>query len=409
MLICLIVNFIDRQLPAILLPEIKKDLDLTDTQLGFITGLAFAIFYSTVGIFVGRMGDTLSRRKVLASCIALWSAMTAVSGAATNFAQMAIARFGVGFGEAGLTPIAHSLISDLYPPEKRAGALGIYTAGVPLGLLVAFMGGAWITEAFGWRMAFFALGLPGLLLAVVVYYTVKETPRGGAEGLTDTGAVPPFWTVFKTLFAIPSFRHCCLGTSFTGMVYTCIQTWGPSFLSRSFDMTVGEIGLWLAPLAGLGGFAGTVIGGQIADRLAVRDKKWFGLIPAIATILGTVFGALAFLAGNWAVAIALTSLPLILYPVHLPIYAATLQGLASIRMRSSFPAISLFVAGMIGLGLGPQLVGIVSDLLLPMSGEESLRYALLIIVPVFGFWGALHFYLGSKHIATDFAAARARA
>jgi predicted MFS family arabinose efflux permease len=409
MLVCLIVNFIDRQLPAILLPEIKKDLALSDTQLGFITGLAFAIFYSTVGIFVGRVGDTFSRRHVLAACIGLWSLATAASGAATNFIQMALARFAVGFGEAGLTPIGHSLISDLYPPEKRATAMGVYTAGVPLGLLLAFLGGAWITDSFGWRVAFFALGLPGLGLALIVFYTIKETPRGGIEDLPDAGAPPPFWQVFETLFAIPSFRHCCLATSFTGMVYTCIQTWGPSYLSRSFSMSTVEIGIWLAPLVGLGGLLGTMIGGAVADTLSSQDKRWMGLVPAIAVTVGTAFGALAFLAHITWLAVALMAVPLILYPVHLPIYGSILQGLASVRMRSSFPAISLFIAGMIGLGIGPQMVGVASDIVRPWAGEESLRYALALVVPLFGFWAALHFYLGSKHIARDFAKARERA
>ncbi len=408
MLVCLIVNFIDRQLPAILLPEIKKDLDLSDTQLGFITGLAFAIFYSTVGILVGRIGDTFSRRNVLATCIGLWSLATAASGAANNFVQMACARFAVGFGEAGLTPIAHSLISDLYPPGKRASAMGIYTAGVPLGLLIAFLGGAWITDVFGWRMAFFALGLPGIILALVVFYTVKETPRGGVDGLQDQGAPPPLWEVFKTLIAIPSFRHCCLATSFTGMVYTCIQTWGPSVLSRSFDMTLAEIGTWLAPTVGLGGMLGTMLGGIIADKLSIKDKRWMGRVPGTAVAVGTLVGMFAFLTHTSWLSIALMAVPLILYPVHLPIYGTILQGLASVRMRSSFPAISLFIAGMIGLGIGPQMVGIASDIVRPWAGEESLRYALALIVPFFGFWAALHFYIGGKHIAADFDKARER-
>ncbi|MDX2143880.1 MAG: MFS transporter [Rhodospirillaceae bacterium] len=406
MLLCLIVNYIDRQLPAILLPEIKKELDLSDTQLGFITGLAFAFFYSTVGIPVGRLVDVVNRRKMLAACIGLWSLMTAASGAATNFATMAVARFGVGIGEAGLSPAAYSLLSDVYPPHKRAGAFGFYAAGVPFGLLIAFLGGGWITEVFGWRWAFIALGLPGVILAIIVLLTIKDTPRGGIDGLADPGTPPPFWTVFKTLFAIPSFRHCCLGTTFTGLVYTCIQTWVPSFLSRSFGMTTGEIGSWLAPAVGLGGLLGTIMGGALAEKLALKDERWMGWVPAIATGVGSLLGALTFAADSWGVAVAMISFPLILCPVHLPIYAATLQNLATVRMRGSFPAISLFVAGIIGLGIGPQMVGIASDLVRPFAGEESLRYALMLVVPFFGSWAAIHFYLGGKHIPKDFARAR---
>jgi len=406
MLLCLIVNYVDRQLPAILLPEIKKDMELSDTQLGFITGLAFAAFYAVVGIPLGRMIDVVSRRKMLAACIALWSAMTAASGAATNFAGLAVARFGVGIGEAGLAPAAYSLLSDVYPPHKRAAAFGIYAAGVPFGLLIAFLGGGWITDVFGWRMAFFALGLPGLLLAALVFFTVRDTPRGAVEGAVDAGKPPPFWTVFKTLFAIPSFRHCCLGTTFTGLVYTCIQTWVPSFLSRSFGMSTGEIGAWLAPAVGLGGLLGTILGGAVAQKLAEKDQRWMGWVPMIATGLGSLVGALTFLADDKLSAVLLIGVPLILCPVHLPIYGAILQNLASVRTRGSFPAISLFVASLIGLGIGPQMVGVASDLVRPVAGEESLRYALLLVVPFFGVWAAIHFYLGAKHIPADFAKAK---
>jgi MFS family permease len=406
MLLCLIVNYIDRQLPAILLPEIKKDLDLSDTQLGFITGLAFAAFYATVGIPVGRMIDVVSRRKMLAACIGLWSAMTAASGAATNFATLAVARFGVGIGEAGLSPAAYSLLSDVYPPHKRAAAFGVYAAGVPFGLLIAFLGGAWITETFGWRVAFIALGLPGVALALVVLLTVRETPRGAIEGAVDTGQPPPFWTVFKTLFAIPSFRHCCLGTTFTGLVYVCIQTWVPSFLSRSFGMTTGEIGAWLAPAVGLGGLLGTIAGGAVTQKLAEKDQRWMGWVPMIATGVGSLIGALTFMADDQLTAVLLIGVPLILCPVHLPIYGAILQNLASVRTRASFPAISLFVASLIGLGIGPQMVGVASDLVRPLAGEESLRYALMLVVPFFGVWAAIHFYLGGKHIPADFAKAK---
>ena len=406
LLMCLIVNYIDRQLPAILLPQIKKDLNLSDTQLGFITGLAFALFYSTVSIPLGRLGDSVNRRKLLAACIGLWSFMTAASGAATSFWQMAMTRFGVGVGEAGLTPTAYSMLSDLYPPEKRAGAFGIFAAGVPFGLLFAFVGGGWISDAFGWRMAFFVLGLPGLILSVVVFFTVRDTPRGGVEGMIDAGKPPPFWTVFKTLFSIPAFRHCCLGTTFTGLVYTCIQTWVPSFLSRSFGMTTTEIGTWLAPAVGLGGLIGTIAGGALAEKLALKDQRWMGWLPALTTGIGSVLGAFTFAADHQTTAIIMISFPLILCPVHLPIYSATLQSLASLRMRSSFPAISLFVAGLIGLGIGPQMVGVASDLVRPFVGEESLRYALMLVVPFFGVWAAIHFYLGGKHIPADFKKAR---
>lgn len=406
LLICMIINYVDRQLPAILLPQIKKELDLTDTQLGFITGLAFALFYSTVSIPLGRLGDSVNRRKLLAACIGLWSFMTAASGAATNFWQMAITRFGVGVGEAGLTPTSYSLLSDIYPPEKRARAFGVFAAGIPFGVLVAFLGGGWVADTFGWRMAFFVMGIPGLIVAAVVFLTVRDTQRGEIEGLVDAGKAPPLWEVVKTLFSIPTFRHCCLGTTFTGLVYTCVQTWVPSYLSRSFGMSTIEIGGWLAPSVGLGGLIGTIAGGALAGRLALKDQRWMGWLPALTTGVGSLLGAFSFIADNWLTAVIMIGFPLILCPVHLPVYGATLQSLASLRMRSSFPAISLFVAGLIGVGIGPQMVGVASDLVRPFAGEESLRYALMLVVPFFGVWASIHFYLGGKHIPADFAKAK---
>ena len=403
-----VLNYIDRQLPAIMLPAIKADLDLSDTQLGFITGLAFALFYSVMGIPIGRAADRFKRRDVLAVCIGLWSLMTAVSGLATNFLHMAVARFGVGIGEAGLTPSAHSLMSDIFPIGRRATAFGIYAIGIPLGSVLAYLAGGWLTEVFGWRVAFVALGLPGLLVAVLVWFTVRETPRGLADGFTDPGKPPPLLDVIKTLLSIPAFIHCMLGTSFTGLVYTAITTWAPSFLSRSFGMTTGEIGTWLAPSIGIGGMTGTILGGMMADRLGARDKRWMAWVPALTTTIGSVVGALSFAADERVIAVLLIGVPLILCPVHLPIYSAILQSLAGVRMRGSFPALSLFIAGMIGLGIGPQVVGVASDLVRPMAGEESLRYALMLVVPFFGIWAGIHFYFGGRHLPKDMAKAAER-
>ncbi|MCB2108524.1 MAG: MFS transporter, partial [Rhodobacteraceae bacterium] len=400
-----VLNHIDRQLPAIMLPQIQADLHLSDTELGFITGLAFALFYSVMGIPIGRAGDVFSRRNVIAFCIALWSAMTAVSGLATNFVQMAAARFGVGFGEAGLTPGAHSLISDVFPPGRRATAMGFYSMGIPLGSVIAYLAGGWLTEFFGWRIAFLALGLPGIAVAIVVWLTIRETPRGHADGIADPGHAPPFKDVVKTLLTTPAFIHCMLGTSFTGLVYAAITTWAPSFLSRSFAMTTGEIGTWLAPSIGLGGIAGTVFGGMIADQVSAHDKRWMGWIPAITTTVGAALGTIGFATELPVPSVILIGLPLILCPVHLPIYSTILQGLAGVRMRGAFPALSLLMAGLIGLGIGPQMVGVASDLVKPIAGQESLRYALLLVVPFFGTWAGIHFYIGGKHLPHDFAKA----
>jgi len=403
-----ILNHLDRNLPAILLPAIKRDLELSDSQLGFITGLAFALFYSTIGIPMGRLADHVSRRKVLAVCLGLWSLATAVSGATVNFIQMAIARFTVGFGEAGYAPCAHSMVSDIYPPGRRTTAFGIMAIGTPLGGVIAFLGGAWLLETVGWRWAFFALGMPGVLLAVLIWFTVKESARGAADGYVDPGKPPPFLHVVKTLFSIPAFRHCVLGTTFTGLVYTAVTIWAPSYLTRSFGMTAGQIGVWLSPAIGLGGMCGALFGGWIADKVSAGDRRWMAWVPAITTPVGAVLGTIAYITDNQTLAVIMIGFPLILCPVHLPIYGAILQGLAGVRMRSSFPAISLFIAGIVGVGLGPQIVGWGSDLVRPWAGEESLRYGLMVVVPFFGLWAGLHFYFGGFHLPADFARAKER-
>ena len=408
LMVCLTFNYIDRVLPSILLPSIKTEMKLTDSQLGLITGAAFAIFYATVGLMLGRMVDRLNRRSLLAVCIALWGVMTAVTGLSTNFVQMAIARFGVGVGEAGLTPCTYSLISDVYAPEERAAALGIYTAGIPFGVFVAFLLGGWLNHVSGWRAAFSLLGIPGLALALLVLFTVREPSRGDADGVRDPGAVPSFAFVLRTLFSIPSFRHCLLGTSFTSVVYNSIQTWGPSFLSRSYGMNSIQIGAWLSPGVGLGGIVGTMAGGWFASRVSVDDKRWMAWVPACATGLGSLVGALSFVFHSAAVSVALITVPFVLCPLNLPCYAAIQQSLASVRMRGTFAAISLFVSALIGLGLGPTVVGKGSDILRPAFGAESLRYALIGVVLLFGSWAALHFFLGGRHLPADLASTHAR-
>ncbi len=262
-----ILNYADRGLPSILLPSIRRDLVLSDTQLALIIGFAFSLFYSIVGIPLGRLSDRFRRSTLLSICIALWSVMTAVTGLAGSFFHLAIGRFGVGIGEAGLAPSSHSLISDFYPPRGRTTALAIVALGIPLGSLTAYLVGGGLNHLFGWRMAFFVMAIPGLILALLIGFTLRELPRGRADGLVDTGKVPSFVSVVKILWHIPSYRHCLLGTAFSGMTYGAVVHWAPSFLSRSYGMQTLDIGSWLAPLVGIGGGAGTLLGGYLVDRL----------------------------------------------------------------------------------------------------------------------------------------------
>ena len=396
-----VVNYIDRQILAILLPPIKAELDLSDTQLGFLTGIAFAVLYALAGIPIARIADHWNRKNVISIAIAVWSAMTALSGFAQSFAQLALARVGVGFGEAGGSPPAYSLISDYFPPERRATALSIYTLGIPVGVLIGFLAGGWINEFFGWRTAFFVVGVPGLLLAFIVYSTLREPTRGLADGLTAARSVPSFAAVVRHLYTSPSYRHLMAAVCLVSLNYGCVLAWIPSFLVRSHGMTTGEIGTWLALVVGFAGGAGTLVGGRWSDHLSRSDRRWYLWLPGAAVLSSVPFAALVLWYPVREAALLILSVPVILYSLHLGPFGASLQGLASVRMRASVTAVSLCIVNLIGLGFGPQVVGILSDVLAADYGDESLRYALLAVMSAAGVWSAVHYFAAAKTFRAD--------
>jgi len=393
-------NFIDRQILSILLEPIKLDLGLSDTQLGLLTGFAFAFFYAVLGIPIARYADNNNRRNLIAGALTIWSAMTAFSGLAQNFWQLLLARIGVGVGEAGCSPPAHSMLADYFPAEKRATALGIYSLGIPVGILFGFIAGGWLNEFFGWRVAFFVVGVPGLIIALVVRYTLREPPRGMAEGRVDTGEQPGVMETFKFLWSKKAFRHLSFGAALAAFVGYGVVTWVPSFLIRSYGMTTGDAGTYLGLILGIPGGIGIVLGGWIADRYGARDKRWYLWVVSVALLLGVPFAFGIYLAES-----AFWSLMFLIVPVLLGnFYQATTfsqtQGLVTLRMRSVAAAVLLFIINIIGLGAGPQAVGILSDYLSSEYGAESLRYSLLIFSFV-NIWAAYHFYVGGKYLADD--------
>ena len=254
-------NFIDRQLLAILQESIKLDLSLSDSQLGLLTGFAFAVFYVTAGIPIARWADRSNRRNIIALAIGLWSLMTALSGMAQNYAQLLVARIGVGVGEAGGSPPAHSIISDIFPAHKRASALSFYSTGVNIGILFGFLAGGWLNEFFGWRVAFMVVGVPGLLIALLVRTTLAEPIRGLAEQRTVADEPVPLGTVLSLLWSRSSFRHMALAGALNAFAGYSTSSWTASFMIRSHNMTTGELGTWLALIMGLGGAIGVLFGG----------------------------------------------------------------------------------------------------------------------------------------------------
>jgi predicted MFS family arabinose efflux permease len=398
-------NFIDRQILSILLEPIKRDLGLSDTELGMLTGFAFAAFYATLGMPIARLADRGNRRDLISLALVIWSGMTALSGIAASFWQLLVARIGVGVGEAGCSPPAHAMIADYYPLERRATALGIYSLGIPLGILFGFLAGGWINELFDWRTAFFVVGIPGVILAIVVRLTVAEPQRGMAEGRTATIEQPGMLETFRYLWSKRSFRHLALGGALTAFVGYSFVSWVPSFLIRSHGMTTGEIGTWLGLILGIPGGIGISVGGYLADRFGGRDTRWYLWIVAIALLAGTPFAVGVFLVPTPTWALLLLIMPVLLGNFYQATSFSQTQGLAGLRMRSVAAAVLLFVINIIGLGAGPQMVGIVSDLLAPRFGDDSLRWALL-GASLINVWAAAHYYIGGKHLAADLATVR---
>lgn len=396
-------SHIDRQILAILLEPIKHELVLSDTQLGFLSGIAFAIFYATLGIPIAMWADRSNRRNIISLALTIWSGMTVLCGIAANFWQLALARIGVGVGEAGSSPPSHSIIADMYPPAERATAMGTFSVGVNLGLLIGFLVGGWINQWYGWRTAFWVVGAPGLALALLVRYTLREPPRGYAEGLQAIShEAPSLRTVVTSMWSTPALRHVAAGATLASFVGYGVVLWLPAFLVRSHGLQSGVIGTALAIGFGIFGGIGTYLGGRLADRLGKRDIRWNVWVVGIALLLALPFTLLFYLVRETSIAFTVGVVPALLGGVYLGPSFALNQGLVNVRMRSVASAILLFVLNIIGLGLGPQTVGILSDVFSARYGNESLRYALLTLACV-NVWTAAHYFLAGRTLQADLA------
>ncbi len=393
-------NFIDRQILSILIEPIKADLGLSDTAIGLLTGFAFAAFYATLGIPIARFADRTNRRNLIVAALSIWSIFTALSGLAQNFWHMLAARIGVGIGEAGCSPPAHSMIADYYPAEQRATALGIYSLGIPFGIMFGLFAGGWINEFFGWRAAFFVVGIPGVVLALVVRFTLKEPPRGMAEGRADTGAQPSVSETLGYLWQKKSFRHMSFAAGLTAFFGYGFVTWAPAFLIRSFDLGTGEVGTWFGLILGIPGGIGIALGGYLADKFGAKDPKWYLWTTAIALLLIVPVNFIVFNATTATVALIAMIIPVLLGNFYQATTFSQTQGVSELRMRAVAAGILLFIINIIGLGLGPQVVGVVSDLLKESYGTESLRYALLICSLV-NIWAAIHYFIAGRHLKDD--------
>jgi len=429
------LNFIDRQIVAVLGEDIKRDLGLTDTQLGLLGGLAFALFYTFLGIPIARIAERGNRVGIISAALVVWSGFTALCGTATSFWQILLYRFGVGVGEAGCTPPAHSLISDYVKPEKRASALALYSMGVPIGTFGGFAIGAIIAANYGWRAAFFMVGLPGVLLGILAFFTLKEPRKLGLS-------MPPtvkthFGEALKELRAIPSYWYAVFGATIVSFLGYGHAYFLQAFLARVHGMELQERGVAFAFMVLIAGVLGTWAGGKIADSYAKRDARAYVILPAIAFALGTPFFLAAMFwpvaPGSGYIVLLWLAIPTAMNSVwYGPVYAS-IQGLVKPHTRATAVAVMFFILNLIALGLGPTTIGFFSDLfaaqhfgaasasafeaLCPPGGTEpaclaaqaeGIRLSLLVTAGVVVI-GLFCFWMSSRTIRADLARAQAAA
>ncbi|MFZ5607979.1 MAG: spinster family MFS transporter [Pseudomonadota bacterium] len=396
-------NYMDRALFAILAQDIKQDIVLTDTQLGLLGGFGFALFYAIMGLPLARLADTRPRVTLLSVCVGLWSLATALCGLASNFTQMFLARTLVGIGESGGTPTSYSIISDYFPKQRRAFAIGLFHAGGNLGVMFGLILAGVVADAYGWQMAFVALGLPGVLLALIIKGWLQEPPRGrffDADTRHAVGHIDVRAAV-QRLLRRPTYIHLMLGFSIGFFAYYGLLHWTPAFFIRAHGMSTSETGMFFGLAFGSGGVLGMTVGALLAPLLIRRDRRWEMWIVAGSFALSIPFYAIAFLLASTHIAMAF------IFLAGLTVTAGTAPGLAAIQsvaepnVRALATAIQFFVGALIGQGMGPFFVGAMSDALMPRyGGADGLRYALLLSLGAFA-WGAAHLVLAARNFHRD--------
>ncbi|MCH2171057.1 MFS transporter [Myxococcota bacterium] len=394
--------YLDRYGLSIALEGIKQEFEVSDTVLGFLIGPAFAIFYAIAGFPLARLADTRSRRWVLAISLGLWSAMTAVCGLARSFSQLAVARVLVGVGEAGGTPPSHSLVSDYFPPHQRGRAMAVVTAGSLVGALFANAGGAIIVGAYGWRGLFFALGVPGILFAFLLAATLKDPPRGRFDSQAARSGDTSGREVAQYLWSLPSFRWLTIAMGMASLTGYGLTFWFPVFFLRVHGMDMIEMGVGLGIVGLLGSGCGTVVSGFLVDRLSGRDLRWFLRLPALGLLLGFPIQVAVLLWPHPLIAMALLIPSGIVGATWATPSYTTAQMVVKPHMRAMAASVLLFSLNVIGVGVGPQLVGILNDFYQPGVGDEAVRYS-LVTVSCVNLITAWVYIVASRRLPSDLA------
>ena len=440
-------NFIDRQIIGTVAQQIKVDLKLTDADIGWLSGIAFASLYVILGVPIARLAERFNRVAIISVSLALWSGFTAACGLAQNFLQLFLTRVGVGIGEAGCSPAAQSLLSDYYSPQKRATALAIYSLGIPLGSLFGALLGGWIALTYGWRMAFFIVGLPGLLIAIVAWLTLKEPKRGAYDPPAVAAAMagtrtPSLWTVFRQLFSKASFRHMTIGATLSSFAGYGIAYFAVPFLLRGpFGLNVAEAGGAYGLLGGLAAAVGVFMGGFITDLIGKRSRTAYAVVPGVGFLIAAPLYVLAFMQPTLMGMAAYVIVPLILQYLYLgPTFAVT-HNLVEPRSRATATALLFVPINLIGLGFGPPFVGWLSDFMAGRafgqagqtgdfnavcpggvapagsaadlvaacggSSFDGVKWAIIITSGVIYAWAGLHYLYAARHLKRDLEAAGA--
>ncbi len=439
---------VDRQVLNVVVEPVKAEFGLSDKVMGLLTGAAFSVFYAILGVPLALLADRANRRNLIAAAIAVWSAMTVFCGLATTALQLILARIGVAVGEAGAGPASQSIVSDLFAPKERAMPMAMLAVGPNLGIMFGFIAGSMLAEAFGWRMAFLVVGVPGLLMALIILAAMREPRRGYVDGFKDepddeewvkfktrmaealTGTAMSilfdgqlfsrlrkiivaiwdfgFGDLVRTIIKRRSLLWIIAGFSCAGMFGYGAIAWATAFFHRSYGLSPGEIGPIIGILVGVGGAVGTLAGGWLADRTGKRDVRWRLWIICITASIAAPLSIAAFLANNQWLTLALLTLPASLAIFHAGPSFALVQELVPLRLRALAAAFLLFCLNVIGGGLGPFIVGLLSDLMAPSLGRESLRYAMMALtVPIV--LSMLFYYLAARRLPRDLAEAHAAA
>lgn len=393
-----VFNFLDRVVLGLVLESIKAEFDLSDSQLGFLTGFAFALFYALAGIPIARWADRGNRNTVVSATVILWSSMVAISGAAVSFLQILFVRIGVAVGEAGCVPPAQSLIAEYYDRAERPRAMAFYWMGYPVAIIVGTLLGGWLADNYGWRVTFICLGISGVFLGILVKLTLRE-PRL-RQGPIKSETFPPIRVVIKTLLEQKTFRNILFAICLAHFFGVGLQVWLPTFYIRSYAVDVDELGVYLSLSWGVCALLGTYLGGVLASRYAPQNETLQMRGVAVVMIVCSFFYVMTYLAETAKASFIFLGITSLIFFTYSGSVFSAIQSLVNEKMRSLAIALTFFLANLIGAGLGPIAVGFLSDMLFVLYGEESLRYTLIFFSPGFLIVG-YYYWLAGRTIEID--------